>query len=155
MSLFFALVAGRPAFFDSAIHGDKIPDGAVEVTPARHAELLDAQAAGKEIYAAKDGQPRARRRRRDAEALRADLLLQIQREAKRRIDRVSPEWRQLNDLRQPSEAGAVRFAAIDAIRAASDQVAAALGQATAADLDTFDPRQRPEWPAPANQQERN
>jgi hypothetical protein len=147
MTLFFALFDGRPAFFDADIHGAAVPESAVEVTPARHAELLDAQAQGKEIYAGKGGHPRARRRRQDAETIRAGLLLQVKREAQRRIDLVSPQWRQLNDLRVPSEAGDRRFASIDAIRAASDQIEAALDAADSRDLSAFNPSDRPEWPA--------
>jgi|TARA_R100000049_G_C1954122_1_gene105241 hypothetical protein len=146
MTLFFALVDGRPAFFDTAIHGYAVPESAVEVTPARHAELLDAQAQGEEIYAAKGGHPRARRRRQDAETMRASLLLQVKREAQRRIDLVSPQWRQLNDLRTPNEEGRARFHQIDAIRAASDKIESAVGAATEAAIRKFDPKTRPEWP---------
>lgn len=147
MSCFFALVDGRPAFFDEAIHGDAIPQGAVEISHARHAELLEAQAQGKEIYAADDGRPRYRQRHFDADQLRANMADAIRDEAARRIDAVSPIWRQLNDQRQPSNAGAARFAAIDAIRAASEDIVVALANTDAPDLATFDPNGRPEWPA--------
>lgn len=44
-------------FYDRAIHGDSIPEDAVEITDAEHASLLDAQSQGKIIQGDKDGKP--------------------------------------------------------------------------------------------------
>ncbi len=44
-------------FYDRAIHGDKIPTDAVEISDTEHAALLDAQSQGKIIQADKDGKP--------------------------------------------------------------------------------------------------
>lgn len=57
----------------------------------------------------------------------------IRAEAGRRIEAIAPIWRQLNDLRESSEAGAARFAAIDAVRAWSDALEARAVAAGSAD----------------------
>jgi len=44
-------------FYLSAVHGDNVPGDAVDVTTARHAELLAGQAAGKVIVVGPDGRP--------------------------------------------------------------------------------------------------
>lgn len=44
-------------FYEDAIHGDFIPDDAVEITSERRATLLSSQAAGKVIAADQDGFP--------------------------------------------------------------------------------------------------
>ncbi len=147
MTLFFALVASQPAFFDSAIHGDTVPANAIEITPARHAELLNAQAIGKEIYADEDGRPRYRQRQIDADEIRANLVAAIRDEAARRINAVSPVWRQMNDQRQPSKAGAARFAQIDAIRAVSQRLEAELTATPDNLLSQFSPSRPDHWKA--------
>lgn len=58
------------------------------------------------------------------------LLVAIKAEAARRIEAISPGWQQTNDLRLPSTAGAARFAAIDAVRAWSNQLEATAAAAT-------------------------
>lgn len=147
MRYFFSPSTG--GFYTSETHGDRIPADAVKVTARRHAQLMAAQADGAVIVAGKGGKPEAIA---PADAmspsnLRAALARAIRAEAARRIARISPAWRQMNDIRQPSEAGDARFAAIDAVRAASDTIETALA-ATADDaLTTFDPSNRPEWPA--------
>lgn len=45
-------------FYDKAIHGDKIPTDAIEVTPEYHAELMAGQASGKLIAPDNKGFPR-------------------------------------------------------------------------------------------------
>lgn len=57
----------------------------------------------------------------DSTRARAAILAEVRAEAARRIEAVAPLWRQQNDLREPSEAGAARFAEIDRIRAASNR----------------------------------
>ena len=133
-------------FFDTAIHGDDLPDDAVPISTARHAELMEAQAEGKELYADDDGIPRYREPRVDAAETRAALVARVRAEARRRITAVSPEWRQLNDMREPSDAGAARFAAIDGIRAASGDLERVIGDTRIADLETLDPTRDHFWP---------
>lgn len=55
MALKYSPSAG--GFFDTDIHGDAIPDDAVDVTHERHRELMTAQAAGLVIRAGVDGAP--------------------------------------------------------------------------------------------------
>ncbi len=150
MSIYFAEVAGRPAFFDQDLHGDAIPAGAVQITRARHAQLLDAQAQGKAITVGAKGKPEVFDSAPSISDHRAQLRAAIKREAARRIDRVSPLWRQLNDTRHPTEAGAARFAKIDVIRAASDRIEGELKgmtdeQLRSADLCGSDYRNNSYW----------
>lgn len=49
--------ASRKGFFAEEIHGDKLPDDAVEITQDEWKALLAAQATGKEIVAGPDGKP--------------------------------------------------------------------------------------------------
>ena len=44
-------------FYDTAIHGDNMPDDAVEITAEQHAALLDGQSQGKVIAADENGYP--------------------------------------------------------------------------------------------------
>ena len=44
-------------FYDTAIHGDNIPDDAVEITPEQHAAVLQGQSEGKLITADENGYP--------------------------------------------------------------------------------------------------
>lgn len=44
-------------FYDTALHGDGIPDGSVEVTEEEHAALFDGQAQGKMIVPDVKGRP--------------------------------------------------------------------------------------------------
>lgn len=48
------------------------------------------------------------------------------------IELIAPDWRQLNDLRQPSAAGSLRFTQIDTIRTASNVKEGQLRLATSA-----------------------
>ncbi|MCM0001025.1 MAG: hypothetical protein NBV68_16750 [Erythrobacter sp.] len=148
MSIFFAMIgqgeARRPAFF---LTRSAAPEGAVKITAARHAALLEDQAEGRTIIADARGRPVIDRRTQpSAETIRAQLIAAIRREAARRIHAVSPEWRQLNDLREPSEAGAVRFARIDAIRAASNAIEEFAGRMPPADLAGFPFATHTLWP---------
>jgi|LUMV01.1.fsa_nt_gb hypothetical protein len=142
MSAFFAMVEGAPAFF---LLRRQAPAGAVEIEDARHRELLDAQAEGKEIYTGEDGSPRYRQQHIPAADRREAMARIIRAEARRRILLVSPEWRQMNDLREPSEEGAARFIAIDAIRAASNKIEIQLADTPASELDDFQIRANPLW----------
>lgn len=144
MALFYS--AGTNAFFDDQLHA-ALPDDAVEISAARHRVLLAAQANGSAICAGDDGKPRIRRPVVTLADRRAALVRRVKREAARRIDAVSPIWRQLNDQRVPSEASAARFAAIDAIRAASDAIEADIAAALSDGLTAIDVAAHPLWPA--------
>lgn len=147
MSVFFAMVGAaddrRPAFY---LTPGQAPEDAVEISDTRHADLLEAQAEGRTIEADDAGRPVIARRTRPAAAVRGALMSAIRREASARIRDISPEWRQLNDLREASEAGAVRFARIDAIRAASDAIEELAGSLPAADLTDFPVATHMLWP---------
>lgn len=148
MSVFFAVegvgIERRAAFYLSQ---SSAPAGAVRITAARHAELLTAQAQGRKIVADARGRPVIEPAQRPlAAVIRSQLHGKIRREAARRIQQVSPEWRQLNDLREPSEAGAIRFSKIDAIRSASDAIGELADRLPAADLDGFPVADHTLWP---------
>ena len=57
MSLYFSKTTG--GFYIPEIHGDGIPDDAVEITHEAHAELMAEQATGKVIIGDADGLPQA------------------------------------------------------------------------------------------------
>jgi hypothetical protein len=148
MSMFFAMVGDgenrRAAFY---LTQKQAPAGAAQITTARHRELLDAQSEGRHITTDARGRPVVERRARpNIEAQRAQLRGAIQREAAARIRAVSPEWQQLNDIREPSDAGAIRFARIDAIRAASNAIEELAGTMPAADLAGFPVPTHALWP---------
>jgi hypothetical protein len=46
-------------FYDFVIHGNGIPEDAVEITPAEHAALLESQSNGMAIIADSEGKPQA------------------------------------------------------------------------------------------------
>jgi hypothetical protein len=49
--------ASTPGFYSREIHGDNMPDDAVEITDELYAELFEGQSAGKHIVADKKGRP--------------------------------------------------------------------------------------------------
>ena len=57
MSIYYSKSTG--GFYDPKVHGDGIPDDAVEITQERHADLLAMQSEGKIIVADKKGKPQA------------------------------------------------------------------------------------------------
>lgn len=148
MSVFFAMVGEgedrRPAFY---LARRAAPAGAVEISNARHGELVEAMAEGRVVSADARGRPTIERRQRpSAEVIRARINAAIRREASTRIRMISPEWQQLNDLRAPSEAGAVRFSRIDAIRAASNAIEELAASLPVADLEGFPVTTHMLWP---------
>ena len=147
--IFFAIVEGRPAFFEDAVHGDNIPADAVQVTPAKRDQLLQGEAGGKIITADPAGKPSLLDRVIGAADRRAQLVAAVKREAARRIDAVSPIWRQLNDARAGGSDAEARFAQIDAIRAASQQIEADIAAAKSADVVDFAITENTNWPEPA------
>lgn len=143
MAIYYS--AATPGFFDDSIHAD-LPADVVKITPTRHRELLEAQGEGAAIIADDKGKPRIDRPTVTIAARRAALVRAVKRQAARRIEAVSPLWRQLNDQRAPSQEGDRRFAAIDAIRAASDAIEADIAAAAGDALATIDPAAHPLWP---------
>lgn len=144
MALYYS--ASLRGFLDSDIH-DSLPADARRISRDRHQQLLEAQARGAVIAPDGRGRPIATTLAAiDAEAERARLLIAIKRQAARRISAISPPWRQLNDLRAPGEGAAARFAAIDAVRAASDLIEAELAGLTGDQLEAFDASLHPLWP---------
>src|SRR5690554_1861716 len=53
--MFYSAKTG--GFYAREIHGDNIPEGAVEITPEQHAALLQGQSDGKVIAADENGCP--------------------------------------------------------------------------------------------------
>lgn len=134
------------AFYDSRIHGEDIPAEAVQISAAKHAELMDAQGEGREIYMTRGGNVSHRARSIPIAQRRAAMVTATRREAARRIEAISPVWRQLNDFRQPSPEGEARFAQVDGIRAASAVVEMDIAEMGAAAIEAFDIASHPAWP---------
>lgn len=133
-------------FFSPDVH-DRMPaDAKHRVSPKRHAELLEAQSQGAQIVPGKGGKPELLWPDRSLATKRSAAVRSVKREAQRRIRRISPIWRQLNDLRESTPAGAARFAAIDAIRAASGTIEAEATKLDAAALAQFAVLEHPAWP---------
>lgn len=144
MTMLYSPAAG--GFFDPALdYPGGLPADAVEISAAKHAQLLAGQAAGRTIRPGKGGKPVLA----DRVPTPAQLIAQIRREAARRIDAVAPVWRQLNDLRTPTPAAAARFAAINAIRAASDLIEQDLAATDTTGLRSFPITDHPLWPETA------
>lgn len=137
--------ASAQGFFDEAIHAD-LPADAVKISRARHAELLAAQATGATIVAADNGRPVILRLTTTLANRRAAAVLRVKRHAARLIDAFAPAWRQLNDLRAPSPAGAARFALVDAIRAASDAIEREIAAMSAVQIDALSIPDHAAWP---------
>ena len=141
MSIFYS--AGWAGFFDSNVHAS-IPDDAVQITAKRHADLISQQEAGGTIVADAKGRPVIEKLR--AEDLRSRLIMQVKAEAARRIEEISPIWRQLNDMRQPSEEGGIRFDQLDAVREAGAMIERQLQDLKASMLSDVPIRDNPIWP---------
>lgn len=131
-------------FYLEGMHRN-IPADAVEISAVRHAALLKAQAERGPIEIDRHGKPVAARAP-SATSRRALLLVAIRAEARRRIEAISPVWRQMNDMRTPTPASAARFAAIDAIRAASALIEQDLAETGSAALGSFPIADHPLWP---------
>jgi len=134
-------------FFGPDVHDPMPVDAVHRVTTKRHAELLAGQEQGARIVPGPKGAPVLEWPDRSAAAQRAELARAIKREARRRINAFAPAWRQLNDLREPSPAGAARFAAVDAIRSASAALEAIVADLPAGALAAFDTARHSAWPA--------
>ena len=147
MALLYSASAG--GFFDDAIHRT-IPDDALAISPARHRTLLDGQAEGRAIVPGDGGRPVLTRLAKPALAdLRARAIQRTRREAARRIEHIAPLWRQMNDMRAPGPDADARFAAIDAIRAASTLIERQIASASAEQLAALDIAAHDAWPKDA------
>lgn len=144
--LYFSASAG--GFYDEAVHGAAIPDDAVPVTRARHAELIAAQAKGAAIVAGEGGRPHVARAPATIAHRRATAIASAKREAQRRILAVAPLWRQANDnaaialealdgAGRDVDAALDRRHRIDALRDCSDTLEAAIAAMDAAALDAL------------------
>lgn len=143
MGLFYSASCG--GFFDDAIH-KALPDDAYAISSDRHAALLEAQSNGATIVGGKQGAPRILRHRQTLEQARAAATRTVKREAARRIEAVSPIWRQMNDQRLQTSDGVARFAAIDAIRTASNDIETLIDAADLASLAAIDIALHSLWP---------
>jgi hypothetical protein len=151
MSIHFA--PATASFHDARL--GPLPDGAVAIDAATHARLLAARTAGATIATGADGLPVAIKPAApslDDRRARASALVKA--EATARILAVAPLWRQLNDWRDMALAtGAAltaieaRFAAIDAVRAASDALEARIAVAGPRALAKLDIAAPSHWPA--------
>jgi len=145
--------AARRGFFHAATHAT-LPDDAVRISRLRHRQLLDAQAQGRTIVANDKGRPvLAPVVPPSLEQLRGQASAAVNVEAGRRILAVATLERQTNDnaliaqaalaaaTGTPAPAGLAealaRRAAIDAIRAASNRIAATIAQMPAANLTDY------------------
>jgi hypothetical protein len=131
-------------FYLKGMHRN-IPADAVEISGLQHASLIKAQAERGPIGIDRNGKPVAARAP-SATARRALLLVAIRAEARRRIETISPVWRQMNDMRTPTPASQARFATIDAIRAASALIEQDLAETANAALGSFPITDHPLWP---------
>lgn len=139
---FFSPSSG--GFYHSQVH-QKMPNDVQEITASQHAALVKAQAERGPITLDRNGKP-VPARAPSATVRRALLLVAIRAEARRRIEAISPIWRQMNDMRTPTPASAARFAAIDAIRAASALIEQDLSETSTAALGNFPIGDHPLWP---------
>lgn len=122
----------------------ELPGDAVPVKRSRYNKLLADQEAGAEILPNANGTPVAKHP--PTAERRALLGRQINREARRRIEAISPLWMQNNDLRHPTDEGAARFVKIDAIRTASNEIAEHIAALPAKQLADIDVAAFPYWP---------
>lgn len=137
------------AFFDSDIH-TAIPDDATEVTPARHAELIDAQAseAPVEIVPSETGTPIMSRSRTLSESEQRELLRRaLQREQNRRIGRIADRQQQILDARLGGAEADARLSAIDEVVAQADSIAAAIDAVPVGELSGFSVTEPTLWEA--------
>jgi hypothetical protein len=142
------------AFFDPALHQAMPEDATQRVSRSRHAALMAAQADGSVITSDARGRPVAKRTRPVAAALptNAEVAAAVRAEAQRRILAVSPLWRQLNDIRNPSDAGAARFVQIDALRSVCRVIERDVAETAATALPDFPVADHPLWPDPTQQE---
>lgn len=140
MAILYSPATG--GFYDTAFeYADGLPADGVEITADQHVRLLTGAASG-QVIALQDGVPALAPRT----PTRAQLVQAIKAEAARRIELIAPLWRQLNDTRNPTPESAARFAAIDAIRTASNLIEQDLAETDTPGLPAFPITDHPLWP---------
>lgn len=144
----------RGGFFDDQINRS-IPDDCLALKPGQRQALHAALATGKVIRVTAAGAVQAvAPPPPDPDDRRARLHVAVKREASRRILAVAPMWQQINDLRilttaddtANRDAARSRGAAIDAIRAASNVLDAAIDTMGARALAQIDVTSDGHWP---------
>lgn len=155
MRIFFS--PSTRGFYTDEIHGEAMPADVQRISPGRHRQLLEAQAAGAEIIATAKG-PVARFPKATLEILRAAAIAAVKREARRRILAIAPLWRQLNDLASLVAPGCYsaedehcameRRQKIDDVRAASGRLEARLVTLSAEQLADVDVADDSHWSSP-------
>lgn len=141
-------------FYDDVINAGAIPGDALYVTPARHAELMEAQAGGASIAPSPEtGNPVIVAAPALDLATKQTLAVNaIKAEAERRIVAIMPVYQQLNLIRAEANGTALdqaqidAFAAIDAIRTASNAIEADAQATDGTTIDQFEVRDNPTWP---------
>lgn len=142
-------------FYRTEVHGEAIPADAVYVSPARHAELMEAQGAGASITASPEtGNPViAAPSAADAGAVQAQLKAAVASEAESRIASVMPLAKQLAVLRDHVLNGTPidqptldAFAEADAIQQAAEAIQSDIGSRPLAELQTYPVRSNALWP---------
>ncbi|QSR16080.1 hypothetical protein [Novosphingobium sp. KA1] len=145
MTFFYSATTG--GFYSDAVHPTR-PEDCVEISDADYYALIDGQASGGTIsVCSTTGLPEVVTSEDTPAATRARLIASVKREASRRILIISPEWRQLNDLRSPSEDAQERFIAIDAVRSASNAIELQIGETADEGLGAFDVANNALWSA--------
>ncbi|MGF7149432.1 hypothetical protein FHS96_003083 [Sphingomonas zeicaulis] len=149
-------------FYDAALHPPaSLPGDAVTVSARRHAQLLELQAGGRTIAAARDGRPYAIAPRAPTlEERRTAASRAIATEASKRILAVASLERQSNDNALMAvtvltggdsdavdvQEALVRRLQIDAIRAASNRLEAAIAVMSARQISALEIAADHHWP---------
>lgn len=153
MSLRYSPSTG--GFYETELHGDAIPGDALYVSPARHAELMEAQAGGAAIAPSPDtGNPViVAAQVATAEVLAASAKTAVRYEADTRIQGVMSLAKQVAVLRDHVLNGTVldqatldAFAAVDAVETAAETISADIEQRTVEELRTYPVRNNLTWP---------
>lgn len=129
------------ALYETEIANPRPPEDGVAIAEDAIVGLFVAIEQGARIVGVEDGQPVLQWPDR-----RAALVLEVKAEAARRINAVSPIWRQINDTREESPEGAARFAMIDKIRAASNAIEIAMAELPEDQAASLDLVAHEAWP---------
>lgn len=142
-------------FYETDLHGNSIPGDAIYVAPARHFELMAAQAEGATIEPSSETgnpiivPPPAPR----ADAMAASLKSAVRIEADRRAQLVMPLAQQVAILRRHAVGGEklspatlAAFAELDALQSAVDAIDADIEPRSAEELRTYSVRDNTLWP---------
>ncbi|MBU1605785.1 MAG: hypothetical protein KKC79_00525 [Gammaproteobacteria bacterium] len=142
-------------FYETELHGAAIPSDSVYVTPARHAQLLAAQAEGATIEPSPGtGNPViVPTPAPSAQALAASAKTAVRSEADKRIQNLMSLPKQVAILRDhvlngtPLDASTLAaFAAVDAVQSAADTIDADIDQRSVEELRTYPVRDNNTWP---------